>query len=295
MPVRTYLDAAKWLALGSAMLLSMLAAILPLAGFGGLLSYAVAGFAVVVGFSAIGLVIAARRPMLETAVLAVFLAVAGLLFTINVTVTASKSNAAAAAMAKAAAKENEVRQHAEKLATEQKAVADVTPKGEESAANAKAEAALKKAEEAEGRATKAEAALKNLEEAAAKAADSQKATHLLEQIKAEQVKLDIKREQIAAEAAGLAAEQAKIDKQNRDLKAEKKAAADLAKAAKAIVPAPDKRIAELEAENNLLKTELEKLRTKLAAEPAQLPITKADFRQKVMTFKNLGPGYGPGT
>jgi uncharacterized protein (TIGR03067 family) len=127
---RTYLDAAKWLALGSAMLLSLLAAILPLAGFSGMLSYAVAGLAVVVGFAAIGLVIAARRPMLETAVLAVFLAVAGLLFTINVAVTAGKSKAATDATAKAMAKENELRKEEAKSSAGQKATAEMPPKAE---------------------------------------------------------------------------------------------------------------------------------------------------------------------
>jgi hypothetical protein len=284
--VRTYLDVAKWFALGSAMLLSLVAAGLPLAGLGELLTYAVAGLAIVVGFGAIGLVIAARRSMLESAFIAIFLSVAGLLFTINIAVTASKSKAAADEMAKATAKEKEVRPESDKSATGQKATAEVLPKVTESPDKAQADAALMKAEKAEARA----------------AEQTQKATQLLEQIHAEQVKLDKKRDQITAEAADLAAERAKIedakaklDEQDRDLEAAKKAAADLLKAAKPMLPAPDKRIAELEAENNLLKKELEKLRTKsqVVGEPTLLPITKADFRQKVMTFKNLGPGYGP--
>jgi hypothetical protein len=214
---RAYLDAAKWFALSLAILLALMSAVLPLVGFDGLPSYAVAGFAVVAGFGAVGLVIVGRRSMMEGAIIAVFLSVAGLLFTINLAVTASKSEAAADVMAKATAKENEFRQEGEKSASGQKSTADMSPEAKDSAA--KAEAALIKAAEAEARA----------------AEQARTAIQLLEQVKAEQILLDNKRDQLAKQTADLAAERAKIDAakanledQKRDLEASKKAAAELA-------------------------------------------------------------------
>jgi multidrug efflux pump subunit AcrA (membrane-fusion protein) len=188
----TYLGAAKWAALSSAMLLSLVAALLPLAGFGGPLSYAVAGFAIVAGLAAVGIVIAARRTMLEGAAIAVFLSLAGLVFTINLAVTESKSNAAADAMAKAAAKENDLRPEGEKTATEQQSAAAMLQAAKELAA--KAEAAQEKAHEAEGRA----------------AAQTLKGNQLLEQVKAEQAQLDNKRDELAKQTANLAAERANL-------------------------------------------------------------------------------------
>jgi hypothetical protein len=95
-----------------------------------------------------------------------------------------------------------------------KAAADEAP--------ARAEAALKKAEEAEARAEEA----------------PRKAAMLLEQVKAEQAKLDRKRDQLAAEKADLAAERGKIEEekgkveeQRKQAEASKQAAADLAKKA----------------------------------------------------------------
>jgi hypothetical protein len=185
-----------------------------------LLTYGIAAGAIIVGLAAVGFSIAARKSMLECAVTAVFLAVAGLLFSINIVVSANRSKTATDAEAKAAAKEDEVRREREKAEAAEKAAAEKLKKAEE--APAKAQEILKRAEEAQAKA----------EEAPRKAAE------LLNQVKAEETKLDKRRKQLDEQSDALAAERAKvedtkakIEEQSREIEASKKAAVALAKKA----------------------------------------------------------------
>jgi hypothetical protein len=203
------------------MILAVSAAALPIAGYRNeFLIYGVGGLAIVVGLAAVGLSFAARRSLLESAVTAVCLAVAGVVFSIDIAVTTSQANTAAEAAANAKAQEEEVRKEREKGEAAQRSAAEMLKKAEE--APARAEAALRKAEEAEARAAEA----------------PRKAAQMLEQVKAEQAKLDKNRNQLAEQTAALAAERAKVedakaklDEQRREVEASKKEAASLAKKA----------------------------------------------------------------
>jgi HEAT repeat protein len=211
----------KWLTLSAAMGLALTATVLPLtASTSELVNYGVAGAAILFGLAAVALSIAARRSMLEAAVTTLFLALAGLLISVNTVLSAGRSKDAADAAAKATAKEDEARQERERAEAARNSAAEMLKKAEE--APARAEAALKKAQEAEARAEEA----------------PEKAARLLKQVKVEQAKLDKKRDQLAAEKADLAAERGKVqeakdklDDQRKEVEASKQAAAELAKKA----------------------------------------------------------------
>jgi hypothetical protein len=203
--------------------ISLASIVLPIAGLGdGLLSYAVAGLAILTGLVALALSVLARGTLFGAAVSCVFLGASGLFFAVGHANNSRDEKAAADAMAKARAKEDEVKRDQDKADEARKAAADMLKKAEEAPAEAKA--ILKKAEEAEARAAEA----------------PQKAAEILEEVKEEQAKLDKQREKLKNQTIALGVEQAKADQAKAKLEelrlqaeAAEKAAADQKKQAQA--------------------------------------------------------------
>jgi hypothetical protein len=158
--------------------------------------YAVAGLAIVCGLLAVVFSLISRGAMFGTAITALFLGVASLLFSINFTAAANTRKAAADVMAKAVAKEEEVRKDREGGEQARKEAAEILKKAEE--APARAEDALKKTEEAKTKTNK-----------------------MLEDIKDQHRIVDAKRNQIAAEAAELATAQVKIKEEKQKIEQKK--------------------------------------------------------------------------
>jgi hypothetical protein len=249
--VHLVLAAAKWATLVLAILLSLSAAALPLTGVGGgFLAYGVAGLAMIVGLVAIGLSLVSRRSMLESAVVCLFLAVAGLLFSINIAVSASKSDAAADVMAKAKAQEDQVRQEREKGEAAQKSAAEMLKKAEE--APAKAEAFYKMAKNARDL---AEGAEKRTADLLAKAEAQQEKNALdRKKIADEQAKLEMAQGELRIVQKDIAEKKLELVELKKEMDAAKKNADDDLAALKREIDA-DKKKAEDKAKEakNLLK------------------------------------------
>ena len=236
--VHPLLTVAKWFILSLAMVLALSAATLPLVGVESEpLNYGVAGGAILVGLAAVLLSIMARKSLLEGAVTTVFLAVTGLLVSMNIVMASSRTRTAADAMARAVAKEDEVQQIREQGEAAQKSAAEI----------------LKKAEAAEAKAEEA----------------PEKAARLLEEVKAEQVKLDKKSkhldeqtEAVAAERAKVAEAKAKLDDQAHAIEDEKKAAAKLVKSAEEEKQAAATLVKKAEDEKRLAKESQDKAEQK---------------------------------
>jgi hypothetical protein len=174
--------------------ISLASIVLPIAGLGdGLLSYAVAGLAILTGLVALALSVLARGTLFGAAVSCVFLGVSALFFALGHANHLRDEKTAADAMVKARAKEDQVKRDQEKADEARKDAADMLKKAEEAPAEAKA--ILKKAEEAEAKAAEA----------------PQKAAEILEQVKVEQATVDKQREKLKNQTIALEVEQAKAD------------------------------------------------------------------------------------
>ena len=133
---RPLLAVAKWHALTLALVLSLVAATVPILDPAkGWLAYAVAGVAIIAGVVAVGLMVVGRGRMLEAVATAVFLSIATVLFTINLVASVNSSKAAADAVAKATIKEGEVRQEPEKAEADRTSAAEMLKKADEAVRN----------------------------------------------------------------------------------------------------------------------------------------------------------------